>query len=734
MKRDFVAVALSAFCLLFLALMLAAPAPAQQAISKPVVTPPSNHDVSLPLSEIVAHAPAEAPAPLRTIPLRFPRQPNPVAGQVHDPVVQTETLPLVSTTNGLNIDGIGADGVAPPDTNGSVGGSQYVQIVNTLYAVYDKTTGALLLGPTAIHNIWSGFNGTCASGDGGDPNVIYDKLAGRWLVSQLDSNDTSLCLAISTSSDATGSYFRYEFGFGNNVPDYPKFGVWPDAYYLNTNTFFLGAFFTGANPCAFDRPLMLSGGAANMICFQQGSSVASLLPSDLDGTTAPPAGEPNFFLTFSAPSTLNLFKFHVDFNNPANSTFTGPTAISVASFSEVCGGGTCIPQSGTTQQLDSLGDRLMFRLAYRNFGNHEALVANHSVTAGSSGGVRWYEIRSPNATPTVFQQGTFAPDSDYRWMGSMAMDKAGDIAVGYSASSSNIHPAIRYTGRVPSDPAGTMETEDTIIAGTGSQNGGLSRWGDYSGMSIDSADDCTFYYTTEYLKTDGSFNWSTRIGSFKFNSCGGPPTPDFSISATPPSQTVLRGNSTPYTVTLTPSNGYNGTVNLSVSGLPSGASGTFSPNPVTVTSPNASNSTLTVQTSSTTPAGTYTLTITGTDGNNLSHSTTVTLVVTQSDFSISASPASRSVKRGASTTYTVTLAPANGFSGSVSLSVSGLPSNSAGSFNPNPVTVTSPNSSTSTLTVTTAKKTPPGTVTLTITGTSGALTHSTTVGLTVTNH
>src|SRR5258708_25117438 len=165
----------------------------------------------------------------------------------------------------------------------------------------------------------------------------------------------------------------------------------------------------------------------------------------------------------------------------------------------------------------------MHRLAYRNFGDHEALVVNHSVTAGSSVGVRWYELRSPNATPTVFQQGTYAPDSSYRWMGSIAMDKAGDIALGYSVSSSGMHPSIHYTGRVPGDLLGTLQAENTIITGGGSQTGGLNRWGDYTAMTIDPTDDCTFFYTNEYLKATGSFNWSTWIASFKFPSSGTPP-------------------------------------------------------------------------------------------------------------------------------------------------------------------------------------------------------------------
>jgi hypothetical protein len=174
-----------------------------------------------------------------------------------------------------------------------------------------------------------------------------------------------------------------------------------------------------------------------------------------DGSTAPPSGEPNLYLELKDTTHLGLFKFHVDFTNPPNSTFTGPTTISVASYGEACGGGTCIPQEGTSEQLDSLGDRLMFRNAYRNLNGTEYLVVDHSVTAGSSVGARWYQITDPNGTPTVAQQGTFAPDSTYRWMG-FAMDKAGDIALGYSASSSSIHPAVRYSGRVPSDPSGML--------------------------------------------------------------------------------------------------------------------------------------------------------------------------------------------------------------------------------------------------------------------------------------
>src|SRR5713226_8394634 len=241
------------------------------------------------------------------------------------------------------------------------------------------------------------------------------------------------------------------------------------------------------------------------------------------------------------------------FTTPANSTFTGPTTIPVASFSAACGGGACIPQPGTNQLLDSLGDRLMYRLAYRNFGDHESLVVNHSVSAGSSVGVRWYELRSPGTTPTVFQQSTYAPDANFRWMGSIAMDKAQNIAVGYSVSSSSTFPSIAFTGRLSTDPLSTLQSETMIIAGAGSQLPNLNRWGDYTSLSVDPVDDCTFWYTKEYLTGSGTFNWSTRLAKFIFPSCG---APDFTISATPASRIVTVGGSTSYTATVTSLGGF----------------------------------------------------------------------------------------------------------------------------------------------------------------------------------
>jgi hypothetical protein len=491
----------------------------------PEVSPAVHFDVSPPLRTI---PPVFQRGPVQEI-FKGPVHPNGPVSTSPDGAFQPSPTTAISTTDGLNILGVGNGFVgpagsftvqyAPSDSNGAVGATQFVEWVNTDFAVFDKATGAVTYGPAAGNTLWAGFGGGCQTNNDGDPIAHYDKAADRWILTQfsVSSKPYLQCVAVSTTSDATGSYYRYSFSMPN-FNDYPKLGVWPDAYYMSFNMF-QGQRFIGARVCAFDRNKMLAGLAATQQCFQLSSSYGGLLPSDLDGHTQPPAGSPNYFLNFGSNS-LNLWKFHVDWTTPANTSLTGPTNIPVASFSEACNGGVCIPQSGTSQQLDSLGDRLMYRLAYRNFGDHESLLANHSVTAGTSVGVRWYELRSPGATPTIYQQGTYAPDASFRWMGSIAMDGSGNIAVGYSVSSSTLFPSIRYTGRVPGDPLGTMETEKTIIAGSGSQQTNLNRWGDYTSMSIDPSDDCTFWYTDQYLQTSGTFNWSTRIASFKFPTCG----------------------------------------------------------------------------------------------------------------------------------------------------------------------------------------------------------------------
>ncbi|PYX34386.1 MAG: hypothetical protein DMG80_02265 [Acidobacteria bacterium] len=479
---------------------------------------------------------------------------------VADVALQRQALAPVAATLGLNFEGLGLNQYGfgmeaePPDTNGTVGATQYVQWVNLEYAVFDKATGAKVAGPFEGNSVWAGFGGQCQSANSGDPIVQYDKIANRWILTQfaVDTTPFLQCVAVSTTPDATGTYNRYAFSFGSNFPDYPKLGVWPDAYYISFNMF--TNVFIGSNACAMDRNRMLNGQSAKIICFQQGRSIGSLLPSDMDGTIKPAAGEPAFFVNYGANS-LQLWKFHVDFTAPANSTFTGPTMIPVAAFTPL----GSVVQPGTTQRLDSLSDRLMYRLAYRKFTDgHEALLVNHSITTGE----RWYELRDPNGTPTLFQQGTFSPDSSTRWMGSIAADQLGNIALGYSLSSSSVHPSIFFTGRVPSDAAGSMGTEQLIVNGTGSQIG-HSRWGDYSAMTVDPTDDCTFWYTQEYLETTGDFIWNTRIANFKFAGCGGgagQPAVSLSASALNFKKVGIGRTSSPQTVTLT--NTGNATLNI----------------------------------------------------------------------------------------------------------------------------------------------------------------------------
>lgn len=490
-----------------------------------------------------------------------------------DPVVQTSFVPGSNSTQSAqkmmpgvirNFPGIdynsGGSGV-PPDTNGEAGPSNYMQIVNSSLMIYDKSGNPLLSFPVNIYDLWSGENPStpCSRDNDGDPVVLYDQLANRWLISQFnfDFNASSEpvgpyyeCIAVSQTGDPLGSYWAYSFPMSNtSFPDYPKIGVWPDGYYMSTNQFDNAQTYAGPEATVFERSKMLSGQTARLIIMGSlGSSHNPMLPSDLDGNTLPSSGAPNYFIEDGSP--MGLYKFHTDWTTPANSTFTGPTAINVAPFNYLCpanGTSDCIPQKGTSQKLDSLGDRLMFRLAYRKFSDHESLVVSRSVDAGSNrAGIRWYEIRNPGSTLSVYQQGTYAPaDGNSRWMPSIAMDKKGDMAIGYSISSSTMYPSIRYTGRLATDARNTMpQGEGNILNGTGYQSypGGLSRWGDYSDMAVDPTDDCTFWYTTEVNPSD-SYQWTTQIASFKFPQCTDSTAPTVSV----PSQSFVSNSTIPST-------------------------------------------------------------------------------------------------------------------------------------------------------------------------------------------
>jgi hypothetical protein len=486
------------------------------------------HDVSPPLSALAPVPPGRGEGePIR-------RMPNRGNGGQPDPVVQRAPGAAAVSTK-TNFDGIGQGFTGPagrftvtsipPDTNAAVGATQVVEIVNTAFAVLSKT-GRALFGPAATNTLFAGFGGPCQTTNDGDGVVRYDALANRWIITQFANVGKANgpffeCVAVSRAGDAMGTWNRYAFRYAV-FPDYPKLSVWPDSYYMTYNLFGGDGTFQGAEVCAMNRAAMLAGATATQQCHTTSNAFGGLLAADFEGGTPPAAGRVNTILALGNTSNrLAFWRFHVDWANPGRSTFTGPTMLPVAGFTPACGdSGTCIPQNGVIRQLDSLSDRIMFRLAYRNFGDHESLVTNHAVTVGRSVGIRWYELRlQANGSPQVFQQGTYAPDATFRWMGSIAMDKAGNIGLGYSASSAAIHPQIRFTGRRAGDPRGQLtQGEGTIVAGGGSQNG-FSRWGDYSSMQVDPADGCTFWYAQEYLATTGSRNWRTRLASFALPGC-----------------------------------------------------------------------------------------------------------------------------------------------------------------------------------------------------------------------
>jgi Malectin domain/Carboxypeptidase regulatory-like domain/Viral BACON domain len=454
--------------------------------------------------------------------------------QANDPVVQG-TMPDPNMPSPiLNFEGIDYPGVvcfcAPPDTNGEVGLTQYVQIVNEGFQVFDKTTGVAQAPAVAISSLWTGFGGLCEFNGFGDPVVVYDQLANRWVITQFAGNFpstpiTDQCIAVSTGSDALGTYAVYGFHMTDDFYDYPKFGVWPDAYYASANIFNAsGTAFLGPQAYAFDRDAMLAGTPATFIAAPRGGSGDdSYMPADLDGLVGPPAGAPNPYVSIGVLPTWPVHRFHVDFDNPGASTFDLVGTLTPAPFTVLF---SLVPQLGTGDGLDSLADRGMFRNAYRNFGDHEALTGNITVSSGGVAGVRWFEVDNvTSGTPSFTQQGTYQPDSTWRWMGSVAMDGNSNLAVGFSASSSAIFPQIRYAGRLAGDPAGDLtQGEAHLFDGTGSQTDTVSRWGDYSDMTVDPIDDCTFWYTQEYYETTSSFNWRTRIGNFKFPTCTAAPT------------------------------------------------------------------------------------------------------------------------------------------------------------------------------------------------------------------
>ncbi|MFC2054308.1 hypothetical protein ACFLV7_08435 [Chloroflexota bacterium] len=506
----------------------------------PVVRSTSRWDTSPPLRDLALNqsrmlAPDQAfEIPLHSLPI------SQLEGAVTDidSVVQKSFLGVSAPPTIANFEGLNnVNGVLPPDTNGDIGPNHYVQIVNLSFAVYDRS-GTLLLGPLNNNTIFQDFGGPCETTNNGDPIVLYDQLADRWLLSQFALPNYPYgpfyqCIAVSATGDPTGQWHRYEFLISQSkLNDYPKFGVWPDGYYMTVNQFEYdsGWDWAGQGVAAFERDQMLVGAPARMVIFdlyEVDGTLGGMLPADLDGPQ-PPLGSPNPFAMMNDNTwedQLQIWNFSVNWASPSNSTFLFQVALSTASFdSNMCNySRNCIPQPGGNN-VDAISDRLMYRLQYRNFGDHQSLVVNHTVdTGGDLAGVRWYEMRKTGGGWSIFQQGTWAPDSRHRWMGSVAMNGRGDIGLGYSVSSTTTHPSIRFTGRLSEDPAGQMTfSEGEIISGSGYQTSSSGRWGDYSMMAVDPVDDCTFWYTQEYYTIVGGAPWQTRIASFKLRECGNP--------------------------------------------------------------------------------------------------------------------------------------------------------------------------------------------------------------------
>ena len=476
------------------------------------------------LSQEVSQLPFKKPRN-QTDPVRiFPRKPGnypmgitETGPRMVDPLVQepNRESSIQTPSPDLSFEGMsrksGGDG-EPPDTMGDVGPNHYVQMVNTSFAIFDKS-GNQLYGPTRINQLWQGEGNACERCNSGDPVVLYDPLADRWMLSQFavcEGNPYHECIAISQTADPTGAYYLYEFEIKDYFPDYPKFGVWPDAYYMSANESDVGAY-------AFDRAKMLQGQPATYQKFERSGNF--MLPSDMDGSSSPPSGAPNYFYTMKTGNILEIWEFYVDFTTPSNSTFTLAQTLTASPFNYgLCGFSfDCIPQPETPQKLDAISDWPMWRLQYRNFGTHETLVGNFTVDVAdfpNHAGIRWFELRkSGGGSWSIYQEGTHSPDANHRWMGSVAMDGNGNMALGYSVSSGTLYPSIRYTTRLASDTTGTLQAEVTLVAGTASQTSS-NRWGDYSSMNVDPSDDATFWYTNEYLTNSGQ-GWQTRIGTFK---------------------------------------------------------------------------------------------------------------------------------------------------------------------------------------------------------------------------
>lgn len=473
--------------------------------------------------------------------------PAPEIGAAGAAVEQTEQGTRAAIEAQVSFDGLGygsTGGRGGIDLSVAAGKDHIFEILNGSMAVFTKkgkkydTSGKLLYGPVPNNTVFAGFGVRCGVSNNSDAVVRYDQLADRWLIvvpvftrpPDNPQGPYAMCYAVSATPDPLGLYYRYEFE-RPLFPDYPRPAVWPDGYYNPTSTSDdpLPGIVTQKHECIADRNKMLKGLPATEQCVVIDGAVF-LLNSDVDGKRPPPRGAPNIMMSTGGTQLLKIFeddgiyfyKVHVDWSDASKTTVSPPQKIAVAPYHYLCDGqlSNCASQPGTNRRLDSQGDKLIQRLAYRNFGDHESILAEHSVaTAAHGGGVRWYEFRlNKQRDPELYQQSTYAPGGFYRWLASMAMDRKGDIGMGYSFGGDPDYPGQRFAARKDGDPKGRLTFHESVLAeGQASQTGSL-RWEDYTNIAVDPSDDCTFWFVGNYLKKDATSS-TTRIGSFLIPGC-----------------------------------------------------------------------------------------------------------------------------------------------------------------------------------------------------------------------
>ena len=571
-----------------------------------------------------------------------------------DPLVEVQSRAPLAGPDGFTTpltNWAGMDyNIYPPDTTGDVGPNHYVQAVNantgSTVQIFDKSGTVLKtfamesLSGTAPCN-----NGYC------DPIVIYDSLADRWFISEFSaSSGNAMCLYVSTTPDPTGTWYAYSFN--PSYFDYPKYGVWPDAYYMGYN----GGASGKRETFAFDRAKMLAGQPATyqMLTLSSlpGFGFQLVVPASWEGPAQPPAGLGGLFVRprdtevhgpsgYGSVDFLEIWEFHVDWVTPANSTLVELPDVAIAEFDcTLCGTGgdwSCMEQPNG-QGLDPIREPIHQPLQYRNWGSYETLVGGFAedVDGADTAAVRWFELRRPGGTWAVHQEGVVGGgDSSHRSVTSVAMDGSGGIVLGYTLTSSTVYPSIRYAGRRAWDAPGTMAYVDIVAqAGTGSQSS-YDRWGDYSGIGVDPADDCTFWFTTEYMSGSSS---ATRVLSLRHDAA-------VHVDASPDAQTVVQPADAVYTVQVDGTCALGAPVTMSATGLPSGTTATWSTNPVTP----PGSTTLTIGNTGGAAPGTYSIILTGTSGG-ASHSETVALT-------LEGGSSSKLHVNGLALSYTGTVAP-----------------------------------------------------------------------------